>query len=563
MLNRKKTTRRILRVLGVIFLLLLAGAVYLVVVTKVPPPKPADMSSLQLQRTDHGDGFYTLKNNWFRHSKSGLYELYVEGEPFERGVINGKLTEELVVRQEDHFAEQITKMVPSKFKRNFLKYLIGWFNRNLDKSVTEEYREEIYGVSESASPRYQYLGTNYQRILNYHAAHDIGHAVQNLALVGCTSFGTWGSMSVDSTMIIGRNFDFYVGDNFAEDKIVAFFNPTKGHKFMTVTWGGFVGAVSGMNDQGVSVTINAAKTALPSGSATPVSLVTREILQYAKNIQEAIAIAKSRKMFVSESFLVASAADNKAVIIEKTPDDLDVYDPHKEFIVCTNHFQSNGLGNTKMNIAQEKESASLYRYKRLTELLNANARLPNGQGKNTVQKTVNILRDQKGLNGANIGMGNEKAINQLIAHHSIVFEPKKLIVWISTSPWQLGQYVAYDLNKIFALKGMATNKEIADSSLTIAPDSFLLTPAYKNFEVFRNIKQQILDGGKVNTDKLIASNPEFYNAYLLAGDYLYKQKNYAAALKDYKTALTKVIATKKEEDHIKEQIQKINKKLAP
>ncbi len=556
MLNWRKTGRRTLRVLAVIFILLFIGAVYLVQVSDIQPPKPADMSSLHLQRTNHGDGFYTIKNNWFRHSKSGLYELYVEGDAFERGVINGKLTEELVVRQEDHFAEQIIKLVPSKFKRNYLKYLIGFFNRKLNKNVTEEYKEEIYGVSESASPKYQYLGTNYQRILNYHAAHDIGHAVQNLALVGCTSFGTWGSMSEDSTMIIGRNFDFWVGDKFAEDKIVAFFNPTKGHKFMTVTWGGFVGAVSGMNDQGVSVTINAAKTDLPTASAPPVSIVTREILQYAKNIQEAIAIAKSRKMFVSESFLVASAADNKAIIIEKTPDDLDVYDPKKEFIVCTNHFQSNGLGKTKMNIEQENESASPYRYKRLMELLNAN-------GKNTVQKTVNILRDQKGLNGANIGMGNEKAINQLIAHHSIVFEPKKLIVWVSTSPWQLGQYVAYDLKKIFSLQGMKENKEIADSSLTIAPDSFLLSPAYKNFEAFRNIKQQILDGGTVNTADLVASNPEFYNAYVLAGDYLYKQKEYAAALQNYNLALTKVIATKKEEDYIKEQIKKINKKLAP
>jgi isopenicillin-N N-acyltransferase-like protein len=551
--NWKKIRRRTLRVFGVIFLLLLIGAIYLVQVSKVDPPKPADMSSLQLQRTDHGNGFYTIKDNWFRHSKSGLYELYVEGEAFERGVINGKLSKELVVRQEDHFAEQINKMIPGTFKRNFLKYLIGFFNRNLDKNVTEEYKEEIYGVSESASPEYKYLGTNYQRILNYHAAHDIGHAVQNLAMVGCTSFGTWGSMSADSTMIIGRNFDFYVGDKFAEDKIVAFFNPTKGHKFMTVTWGGFIGAVSGMNDQGLSVTINAAKSDLPTSSATPVSIVTREILQYAKNINEAIAIARLRKMFVSESFLVASAADNKAVIIEKTPDDLDVYDPKKEMIVCTNHFQSNGLGKTKMNIEQENESASSYRYQRLMQLLNVN-------GKNTVQKTVNILRDQKGLNGANIGMGNEKAINQLIAHHSVVFEPKKLIVWVSTAPWQLGQYVAYDLNKVFALKGMKENKEIADSSLTIAADSFLVTNSFKNFEVFRNIKQRIQDGGKVNTDSLVNSNPEFYNAYLLAGDYLYKQKDYAAALQHYNLALTKVIATKKEEDHIKEQIKKINKK---
>lgn len=556
MLKQKKFWKRVLWVLGIGLILLLIGAIYLVEVTKIAPPKTADTSSLQWQRTDHGNGFYTLQNNWFRHSKSGLYEMYVEGNPFERGVINGKLSKELVVRQEDHFAEQITKMVPSKFKRNFLKYLIGFFNRNLDKNITAEYREEIYGVSTSASPQYQYLGTNYQRILNYHAAHDIGHAVQNLALVGCTSFGTWGSMSADSTMIIGRNFDFYVGDKFAEDKIVAFFNPTKGHKFMTVTWGGFVGAVSGMNDQGLSVTINAAKTSLPTGSATPVSLVTREILQYAKNIAEAISIAKSRKMFVSESFLVASAADNKAVIIEKTPEILDVYDSQKDFIICTNHFQSKGLGKTKMNIEQENESASAYRYKRLTELLYAN-------GKNTVQKTINILRDQKGLNGTNIGMGNEKAINQLIAHHSVVFEPKKLIVWVSTSPWQLGQYVAYDLNKIFLLQGMKADREIADSSLTIAPDSFLLMPGYKNFQTFRNIKQRIIDGGKVNTDSLVASNPEFYNAYLLAGDYLYKQKDYTAALKNYKLALTKIIATKKEEDHIKEQIQKINKKLAP
>ena len=554
MLKRKKFWKRVLYVFGGLFILLLIGAIYLVQVSKVDPPTPKDMSSLQLQRTDHGDGFYTIKDNWFRHSKSGLYELYVEGEPFERGVINGKLTEELVVRQEDHFAEQIYKMVPSKFKRSFLKYLIGFFNRNLDKNVTEEYKEEIYGVSESASPNYQFLGTNYQRILNYHAAHDIGHAVQNLALVGCTSFGTWGAMSEDSTMIIGRNFDFYVGDKFAEDKIVAFFNPTTGHKFMTVTWGGFVGAVSGMNDQGLSVTINAAKTSLPTGSATPVSLVTREILQYAKNINEAIAIAKSRKMFVSESFLVASAADNKAVIIEKTPDELDVYDPQKDLIVCANHFQSKVLAKTKMNIEQENESASSYRYKRMMELLNAN-------GKNTVQKTIHILRDQKGLNNANIGMGNEKAINQLIAHHSIVFEPQKLLVWVSTSPWQLGEYVAYDLNKIFALHGLKENREIADSSLTVAADSFLLTPAYKNFILFRTLKQQIMDGGRVNADSLVASNPEFYNAYVLAGDYLYKQKDYPAALRNYQMALKKVIATKKEEDHIKEQIKIINKKL--
>ncbi len=546
----KKIINGIVTLSGIFLLLLMIGIVSIKIVAYIDAPPVKDQSSLKLERVDEGKDFYTLKNNWFRKSKSGLYELYVEGEPFEMGVINGKLTKELVVRQEEHFSEQIYKMVPSEFNRGFLKDFIGFFNRNLDKNIAKEYLDEIYGVSFSASDKFQYLGTNYERLLNYHAAHDIGHALQNLALVGCTSFGTWDARSADSTMIIGRNFDFYVGDKFSEDKIVAFINPAKGHKFMTVTWGGFIGAISGMNDAGLSVTINAAKSDYPLASATPVSIVTREILQYAGNISEAIAIAKSRKMFVSESFLVASAADNKAVIIEKTPHDLDVYDPHRDFIVCTNHFQSNVLSKSKKNIEQINESASPYRYERLMELLNAN-------GKNTVQNTVNILRDRKGLHNTDIGEGNEKAINQLIAHHSIVFEPQKMLVWVSTSPWQLGQYVCYDLKKVFAMNGMKQNIEISDSSLNIAPDSFLLTNEYRNFEKFRRYKQALLDGTEINPDSLVASNPGFYHAYVLAADYLYKHKDYPKALRFYKTALTKEIATKNEAEHIRKQIKKI------
>jgi len=295
----QKLLRGILYVFSGFVVLFLILAIYLYCVAIDRPPKPKDISSEKLQRTELSPGFYTINNNWFRKSKSGLYELYVEGQPFERGVVNGKLTKELVVKQEDYFTAQIAKMVPSTFYRSFLKYFVAWFNRDLSKNVTGEYKEEIYGISQSASGKYKYIGSNYQRILNYHGAHDIGHALQGMALVGCTSFGTWDARSQDSTMIIGRNFDFYVGDKFAENKIIAFVNPSQGYKFMTVTWGGFIGVVSGMNEKGLTVTINAAKSDIPSGSATPVSLVAREILQYAKNIREALEIAKKRKMFVS------------------------------------------------------------------------------------------------------------------------------------------------------------------------------------------------------------------------------------------------------------------------
>ncbi|WP_179412210.1 C45 family autoproteolytic acyltransferase/hydrolase [Mucilaginibacter sp. E4BP6] len=550
----QKLVKGILYVFGSFAALFLILAIYLFCVAIDYPPKPKDLSSEKLVRNEPSPGFYTIKNNWFRKSKSGLYELYVEGQPFERGVINGKLTKELVVKQEDYFTAQIAKMVPSKFYRSFLKYFVAWFNRDLSKNVTEEYKEEIYGISQSASDKYQYIGSNYQRILNYHGAHDIGHALQGMALVGCTSFGTWDARSQDSTMIIGRNFDFYVNDDFARDKIVAFYNPAQGYKFMTVTWGGFIGAVSGMNEQGLSITINAAKSTLPTGAATPVSLVAREILQYAKNINEAIQIAKKRKMFVSESLLIGSANDKKAVVIEKTPTTYDVYDPNSNYIVCTNHFQGKDLVHTKENIEQMNNSASFYRYNHLMDLLKNN-------GKNTVQKTVDILRDTKGLNNENIGVGNEKAINQFIAHHSIVFEPQKLKVWVSTSPWQLGEFVCYDLKKVFALRGMKKDQEIIDSNLTIAPDPFLKTQTYKNFVAYRNIVKRVNDNETVDPDSLIINNPQYYNAYIVAGDYSFKLKQFNKARGYYQRALTKVIATKEEEASVKQKVIKCNKKL--
>jgi isopenicillin-N N-acyltransferase like protein len=550
----QKTRRKIWKWLGyglgTLVGLVAIFVIYLVAVALEFPPEVPDKSSTNLPRQERSKGFYTIKNNWLRRSQSGLYEVYVEGDAFERGVVHGKLAQELMARQEDNFTGQIRKLVPSEFYMNFLKYFIAWFNRDLAKNVTDEYKQEIYGVSMAAPDKYDFIGSKYQRILNYHAAHDIGHALQSMALVGCTSFGTWGAKSEDSSMIIGRNFDFYVGDKFAEDKEIVFFNPKNGYKHATVAWGGFVGAVSGMNEKGLTVTLNAAKSDVPTGSATPVSLVAREILQYAQNIAEAVAIAKKRKMFVAESFLVASAADNRAVVIEKTPDAVDVYDPRQDFIACANHFQSKGLGKSAPNLEQLQKSASPYRYQRLLELLNAN-------GKNNVQKTVDILRNQRGLNNTHIGLGNEKALNQLIAHHAVVFQPQKRLMWVSTAPYQLGQFVAYDLNKVFKLQGMKQDQEIHEVALTIAADPFVQSIDYQNFVKFRKYKQQIAAGQTVDIDSLIESNPNYYDTYRLAGDYCAKNGNKVAAQIYYKLALTKEIATKQEADEIQNKLNKL------
>jgi len=64
----------------------------------------------------------------------------------------------------------------------------------------------------------------------------------------------------------------------------------------------------------------------------------------------------------------------------------------------------------------------------------------------------------------------------------------------------------------------------------------------------------------VNVDSMVADNPEFYQAYVLAGDYLFKQKQYQKALHYYEVALTKEIATKKEREHVEKQMKECREK---
>jgi isopenicillin-N N-acyltransferase like protein len=558
-MRRNKVFRFILFFLLIIIIIIGSFIAYIELALRPSPPTPESIIALQLEREELNPDFFKIENNWLRKSESGLWEVYIEGKPFERGVILGKLEKELLVKQEESFVEQIRKLIPSEFYLKFLKYFIAFFNRNLAENVPEENLLEIYGISLSAPHEFDFIGTGYERMLNYHAAHDIGHAMQNLALVGCTSFAAWDSRSEDSSLIIGRNFDFYVGDKFAEDKIVQFSKPENGHGFMMITWAGMTGVVSGMNEQGLTVTLNAAKSDVPSGSAMPISILAREILQYASNIDEAYSIAKKRKTFVAESILIGSAKDNKAAIIEKSVNQIALYQQQNDFLVCSNHYQSDAYKNDANNVAHINESASLYRHERVLELLNENQKL-------NYTNAAAILRDQRGHNNMNIGMGNEKAINQLIAHHSIIFKPQQLLVWISTQPYQLGKYVCYDLRKVLdSMPGLQTNVEIHEAQFTIAADTFLQTGNYAQFVAYKKMENEIRFSGKNKVTQqtlkqFAASNPDYFFTYTVLGDYYRRHGNCEKATTYYKAGLTKIINTKQEEDYLKEKIAKCIKK---
>lgn len=507
------------------------------------------------------DSTFFYNQNILTKNKQQLWELYIKGNPLQLGYNNGALTRSLMQKQEEIFFSKVEGFVPSKFKQRLLRGFLKWYNRKMYLNVREDYQVELYGLSQYSSDDYDFIAPKYLRSLYLHGAHDIGHAMQDLAMVGCSSLAVWNENTEDGDLLIGRNFDFYVGDDFAKNKLVEFVEPESGIPYMSVSWPGMIGVVSGMNKEGITVTINAGKSKIPLTAKTPISLVTREILQYAKNIDEAIAIAKKRKVFVSESILVGSANDKNAVIIEVSPKNFGVYRvQNTSRVLCTNHFQSDAYKDDKRNQKHIEESHSEYRYEKLQELLQEEKKL-------TPEKMASILRNTSGLKDEKIGYGNEKALNQLLAHHAVIFSPQKKLVWVSSNPYQLGEFVCYNLNEIFSGKRPEPNV-FSTPELNIARDPFADSPDFKRYEEYRKVSMAVnnaIDNKEALTDEFLSHyqslNPDFWKVYDLAGKYYFSRKDYSKAKTEFEKALTKEITTVPDKKEIEKYLKKTVNKL--
>lgn len=509
--------------------------------------------------TKVSDTLWFSGENFFIKNKQGLWELSIRGDAQQLGLLNGALTQDLLRHQEAVFFSKVEEIVPSKTKQFFLRQFLKWYNRKLYLHVPEEYKTEIYGLSQYASEDFNHIAPKYLRQLYLHAAHDIGHALQDLALVGCSSLAVWDDNSEDGELLIGRNFDFYAGDDFAKNKVVAFVRPENGYAFVSVTWPGMIGVVSGMNTAGLTVTMNAGKSDMPLKAKTPVSILARKILQYAQNTEEAIAIAQNTEVFVSESIMIGSGSEKTAILLEISPEKFDVFRVENQtHLVCSNHFQSEAYLDDEKNLQHIVESHSQYRFDRLIEHLDEKQRLNH-------LSMAEILRDVHGLHGSDIGYGNEKALNQLLGHHAVIFKPESLTMWVSTAPYQLGEFVCYDLNEIFN-SGIDGIRTLGKDSKNIPEDTFMYSEDFKKYELYRDLNRQVdkaLGNKKLTlTQDFIesyqSSNLELWVVYYKIGKYYMDRGFDRAAKREFEKALSKEITTLSDRVQIEKYLKKIS-----
>lgn len=399
---------------------------------------------------------------WYPRAEHGINQLVLEGDPYTRGVRAGLATASLLERQEQGLNDLLEEMIPYAIARYGLFLgLMRWF-WGLDRYVEPWMIEEMYGVSQSASPKWNHLADPLTRQLAYHGLHEVGQFFSDVGAegMGCTAFvlpqtGGWA---------VGRNFDFEGGRIFDEEKILKWVFPDKGVPYVSVIWAGMVGAVTGVNQAGVYVSINAAGSNDFRRFGTPSTLVALKALQFAESAAAARRIIEEATVFIADIYVVADKLE--AYRIEKSPVAVRT-EKLKGPTVIANHLEDPLWANDRINLFRKGALTSAARQARGEELLRTFAH----QVTPVEWTLLGYLRDKKGVAGDRLHLGHRSAIDALIATHGVIYDSARGHLYVSQGPALVGPFPGFDLTASFASRSPVRFAELPPDP-TVTPAQF-------------------------------------------------------------------------------------------
>jgi len=386
---------------------------------------------------------------FIEHDSSNFlnHQLVLEGDAFERGRLAGERTKHLLARQEGELIQTLKEFFPSKLLQWSLSAFAIELFWDITKIIDYRHLQEMAGVSLSTSSNFNYLGDPFLRQIAYHGVHEAGQAMIDSGYniespMACTAFAV---RSPDGTWMIGRNFDFEASRTLDEEKIIKWTFPSNLNAYVAVTWAGMVGVVTGLNEKGLFISINAAGSEYFQAIALPSNLLVTKILEEASSIEEALEIFQSTDIPITDIFLLADSTTQRIFLIEKAASQTSIKELNTSTAI-SNHLRLD-LKDDPTNKKRMNRSNSPQRLARGEELIRGN------RGKRiTPELLQSWLRDRSGSKNTKYDLGDRRAIDALVATHSVIFDMKNDILFASSGPSLVGEYEGYKIKDSFLMR---------------------------------------------------------------------------------------------------------------
>ncbi len=350
----------------------------------------------------------------------GYLVLHLKGTHYEMGYQQGVLLKDHVRKNMYNLLEEkgdttLVEIGPVKLKpRQAIETII-----QIQKPYTpQKYVDEMRGLAAGA-------GIAYEDVRATNFIPEMFH---------CSGFSIANSATKDGTLYHGRVLDYACDWKLQEHSVLVVAEPKGGIPFVNVSYAGFIGSVTGMNMKSVSIG-EMGGGGLGHWSGVPMAFLVREVLETAKDLDEAIAVFRDNDRTCEYYYVIADGKTNRSVGMATSWEKFELIQPGEGHPLLPNPV---------------KDAALLSAGDRYQEL---SKRVKQGHGTFTAKSAIQLM---------------SRPVAMKSNLHNVLFEPKSTKLWVANASKE-GAPAANQKYYHFQLSELLKRKPSADAPVYPMP----------------------------------------------------------------------------------------------
>ncbi|MBI4430808.1 MAG: hypothetical protein HY587_03740 [Candidatus Omnitrophica bacterium] len=240
--------------------------------------------------------------------RSGIRIVKLKGDPYTIGYQHGYLLRSDMEAQWKHIMELAKSRLPVpilyRLSQWYLKARMDYAYLKMKRHIPKDYIDEMRGLADGS-------GISIRTI---HRAHAIPELFPTL----CANGVYYGKAVSDGKLYHLRNLDWSREIGVHDHACVFVVKPVGKNAFVHFGYAGFIGVLSGVNKNGLSVGQIGANTTDAALSGEPMPFLLRRVLEESDSIDDAVSIVKNAKRTNGYNYVFADALNKRAVALETT-----------------------------------------------------------------------------------------------------------------------------------------------------------------------------------------------------------------------------------------------------
>jgi len=363
------------------------------------------------------------EGNAFLEQSQSQWVLHVKGTPYEMGFQHGKLLKDLIEKNVTAFIDNAPSSLTSR---------INSFQQNLPtlmSYVPERFQEEMRGVADGS-------GIPLKKIIALNIFPEMFH---------CSGITVSDAATKNQDLYHVRVLDYSIGKNLQNTAVLMVVQPENGHAFANVSYAGFIGSVTGMNDQHIAMG-EIGGWGYGHWNGMPMSFLFRDVLERASNLEEAKQLLTETPRTCEYYYILSDGKNKTSVGVYATESQIHFIEPGTNYALLA---PKNLPANYGTNGDHDKfclPSSSLQSSSHQTLLFDSDKRvavLYHAQPQNCLLLTGFPHPERYPLLVERVlssyGKIDEKALQEIIKCpiarpsnlHNAIFLPSQLKLWIS------------------------------------------------------------------------------------------------------------------------------------